>query len=127
MRLRDFADVTKYCENGSPRNAKGPSLIGPFAVSYAETRMSQRSIHGADFWPPLVEPPLYAAQYFGPQHAGEGENQDTDKNLVGLKGRAGDGDHKTYSRSGGVEFSHHYADDSPPEPLPQATENERDR
>ena len=61
-------------------------------------------------WAPATEPLFNATEQLHANHPGQRENQDADKDLVGLKGRAGNRDHKTYPGGGGIEFADHDAD-----------------
>lgn len=74
---------------------------------------------GADFGAPLIESSFYSGDCLGADHAGEGEYEDTDKNLVGLESSAGNRDHETDSGGGGVKLADHDAHNGSPEPEPE--------
>ena len=54
---------------------------------------------------------LKAVDHLGRGHAADGEDEDADKNFVGLERRARHGDHEADARCGGIEFADHNADE----------------
>ena len=50
---------------------------------------------GSDFGPPTIELAFCPIQYFGTNHAGDRKNKHADEHLIGLKGRPGNGNHKS--------------------------------
>src|SRR6185295_17166195 len=86
-----------------------------------------RSMFGTDLRPPFVEFSLGSVDDFRGDHAGYGKYKDADEDLIGLKSCAGDRDHKSDTGSGGIKFSDHDADQSPPDRQSQPREYKGNR
>ena len=71
---------------------------------------SEPYLFGAHLGPPLVEARLVPIDDVGHYHAGDGKNQHADEDFISLKGCAGDRDHETDARRGGIELADHDAD-----------------
>lgn len=82
-------------------------------------------LHAADFRAPLIEAGFKFCQHFHGDHTGKGENQDADKNFIGLKRRARHGDHEANASGGGIELTDHNADQRTPDTQPEAGQYKR--
>src|SRR5438552_3406092 len=66
----------------------------------------------AHLWTPFVKPMLVAVYNSGQGHSRNGEDKNSDEDLVGLEGGAGDRNHETNPRCRRVELADHDADKS---------------
>src|ERR1044071_10013402 len=80
----------------------------------------------ADFRTPAVEAPLDLTQHAHGRHAGESEDQNADEDLIGLKSRAGDGDHETDARGCRIQLADHDADEGAADAKAKAGEDKRE-
>ncbi len=62
---------------------------------------------------PLIKSMLDAVYDVGQEHTGDREDQHADEDLIGLEGRACDGDHKANARRCRIELAHHDTDKRP--------------
>ena len=79
----------------------------------------------ADLWTPFVEAALITVDDIGHDHAGDGENQNTDENFVGLECRAGDRNHEADTGSSRVQLADHDADECAADSQTKAGQNKR--
>ena len=90
-----------------PATVRNPSYSDPTLGS-----------HLSNFFSALID-------NFRGKHAADRENEHADENFIGLESRAGDGDHEADAGRGGIELSHHHADQSPSDRQPEAGEYKR--
>src|SRR6266481_4805042 len=100
------------------------SAMPPFMKTSIVRSAIAETLCRAHLWTPLIKPMLVVIYHSGQGHSRNGEDKNSDEDLVGLEGGAGNRDHETDPRCRRVELANHDADKSATHRQSQTGQNE---